>query len=598
MNRGSELGSKRSNSFISSRWAVIVILVVSILVRVAYFTEMIGSPCYVQHLWDQSDMHFFDLWAREIAGGDWLVNKPFHPFHGWHGFVAQTYFESYAEETREQGDDVSARQVDVEAMRRLWNEWYGGKRYHQEPLYPYLIAIVYRVAGARVGVALLGQVLIGVLNTLLIYLITKKLFGPHAAIVAGLLAALCSPLLYFEMVLLRATLISFFQLVLIWLVLRAERSGSSFSWWIAGLWLGLAVLLKSIFLLFVVGLAGWTAFRNRSSLKRALRYESALLIGVVVSLSPLIARNIFVGAPPLGLTSVTAVTFLTANAHDSYPRGFFITRETAPVLAKTRGALVPTVIETLRTHPPGGYLKLLWRKLDALLHWYEMPNNANFYYYRLHSRILRYLPVTFLILAPLVIVGIGVAIYERQDCMPLYLLVGVHVISMLLTCVLARFRAPLIWASMPFAAYAIVRIVEGLRRRETRQTIILCGSLVLISLWTMRGLPQDLTLIRTADYGSAYRVYYEPRILAATAEENWPEVVSIFEESLQHEPQFIRELSPSRLPRNESERTTTLFFAKIRSWYADALEHAGRYDEAHTVARRAEEMSRLSGIRN
>ena len=31
---------------------------------------------------------------------------------------------------------------------------------------------------------------------------------------------------------------------------------------------------------------------------------------------------------------------------------------------------------------------MLWRKWDRTWHWFEIPNNENFYYYRLHATIL------------------------------------------------------------------------------------------------------------------------------------------------------------------------------------------------------------------
>src|SRR5262245_60087842 len=75
-----------------ARWILPGLVVLSILFRVAYFTQIDGGPCSEWHRWEDGDPNFFDLWGRRIAEGDWLTDGPVHPLHAWHKRVAWEYF--------------------------------------------------------------------------------------------------------------------------------------------------------------------------------------------------------------------------------------------------------------------------------------------------------------------------------------------------------------------------------------------------------------------------------------------------------------------------------------------------------------------------
>jgi hypothetical protein len=123
------------------RLVLAIIIAASILVRIPYFIELNHSPCVWQHRWSQTDMNFFDLWARDIAGGDWLTDKVLHPWHEWHKAIAAEYFRLHPEAASSLTQDGRSGRTPDDAARALWERWWGGKAYHQEPLYPYLIAL-------------------------------------------------------------------------------------------------------------------------------------------------------------------------------------------------------------------------------------------------------------------------------------------------------------------------------------------------------------------------------------------------------------------------------------------------------------------------
>ena len=84
------------------RLAVIVaIAAASVCFRAVYFLELSRGPCLWQHRWQQSDMSFYDAWARQIAAGDWLTDGALHPTPRWAEEIADGYFNDFPEEAQE-----------------------------------------------------------------------------------------------------------------------------------------------------------------------------------------------------------------------------------------------------------------------------------------------------------------------------------------------------------------------------------------------------------------------------------------------------------------------------------------------------------------
>lgn len=571
--------------------------------RALYFAELNDGPLIGLHRWEASDMNFFDLWAHEVEAGDWLTDKSLHPHLQWHRDVAEDYLEKYPAEKAElalmQGPDGKP----VDAFRVLWDRWYGGKRFHQEPLYPYLLALTYKVFGPDVRWVFVWQLLLGTLSNVLVYLIARRYFGLVAAAVAGLLIALCSPVVFYEMVLLRSSLITFTGLLLVYLTEVAFERRALKWWLLLGTVLGLAIVTKSTFALFGLGILGLLAYNQRHRFRQFWRPAAAMTIGTCACLLLPLGRNLAVGAPAMSLSSVGPITYVGANAPDYRPEwGFFPTSKHVPEVFKKSGdKLFPAVIETLKRHDGfASYFRQLWGKFFWTWHWYEKPNNVNFYYYRLHSAVLRYLPVTFWILAPLGVVGLLLAAPRCLARAPLYLLVATHFAPLLFFYVLSRFRTPLASALIPFAALTIVQLAAWLHKKQFGRGTLLVLCVGLLFWWSGRPLPKGMVAIRRADYTVPFTTHYLPVVfpLAEKAQEvgDWEKVVTLLEDALRHEPPFIRQVGlnpPLQRPPHADKQWVT-YFANWHGAYSDALRHVGRSAEAQTEERRAKELLRAA----
>jgi len=595
-------GEPLSPGFLSdaSRWleshrrlVLAVLVAAALLLRLGCFLELNQGPCLWQHLWDQIDMNFFDFWARDIAAGDWLSNKSLHPHHIWHQQVAEAYFRLHPDAAAALGKATLADGAPADAARVLWDRWYGGKTFHQEPLYPYLVALTYWALGPDVRWVFLWQLLLGAAGVVLVYLLARRYFGELAGAVAGLLAVLCGPLLFFEMILLRESLTTFMWLSLVYLGGLALARGSWRWWGLTGLACGLAVVLRMNFILYWLGLGGLLWYRQRAAPRVLRRSLAALLGGLVFCLLPVVARNVAVGAPPLSLQSVGAITFICANAEDYHPDsefGFFISKHSLSIMEHSGGRFWPAAVETLKTHPNlWTYLKQLWGKFAMVWHWYEVPSNENFYYYRLHSDVLRYLPITFSLLAPLSLVGLALAAGRRLPCGPLYLAVACNLVTLLSSYVISRYRLPLLALLLPFAALALVQTSEWLLARRWALSAAAVAALVALSLWTMRPLSADQPLIRPEDYMVDFLIF-DPSGRRAVEQDDWPQVAEVLKRSLQFEPPAVREMGKWRLPRGEGELKLASWYAVVHSQYAQVLQKVGREKEFQEQEQRALEL--------
>jgi hypothetical protein len=572
------------------RRLVLVALVAGlVLVRALYLVELSGSPHLVQHRWEQTDMHFFDRWARAVAGGDGLSRQVGHPLHLWHLDLALAWLEAHPEDAAGLGPG-RGREA---AAAALWDRWYGGPTFHQEPLYPYLVGLTYRLLGPDVRLVFAWQLLAGVGSGVLLLLLARRLFGEVAGAATALLAVLCSPLLYYELVLLRETLIVASGLLLAAAVSRALERRTFAAWLLAGLASGLALLLKSSAGLMVAGTALVLVLLLRRTPRDLTRAGLGLALGTGLALVPAAARNAAVGVPPLALSSVGTITFVNANAEDARPDlGFTVSRHAAAIMGGTGGRFLPAALAAVRTHSgPASYLGQLAAKLDAAWHWYEIPNNANFYQYRDEAPVLR-LPVTFAVAGPLGLVGLALAAPRWRSAWPLGLLVLTSLLTMLVFYPLSRFRAPMLAALLPFAAFGAVKTADLVASGRLAKGGVALAALLGLAAWTGRPLPPARSLVRGLDCRVPVEYVYRPALERAEQQGAWEAVARLGERALEGAPAAVRRIGAPPVPLNDDDRQCAAVFAGLEERTAEGLDRIGRTEGARAHRERAAVLAR------
>jgi hypothetical protein len=325
-----------------------------------------------------------------------------------------------------------------------------------------------------------------------------------------------------------------------------------------------------------------------------------MALGTVLALAPAVARNLAVGVPPLALSGVAPWAFAQANVVDFQPeRGMFLSHRIADIMAVSQGSLPAAVRATLATHDgPGSLLRLLGEKALVTLHWYELPNNTNFYYYRLQAPVLGLLPVGFGVLAPFALPGLILGLGARRTAWPLYLMVSVQAGALLLFFTLSRYRAPLIPTLAPFGALTLVSLVRWASARRVLPLASTLAGVTLVGVLVWRPLPPGLPLVPMQEYALGYQLYYQPLTREAAKTHDWPRVVRIFADSLRIAPPVLDELAAGRPARDADEAALADLFARVYVAYASALAWAGDAEMAARGQARARALAAAATSRH
>jgi 4-amino-4-deoxy-L-arabinose transferase-like glycosyltransferase len=582
----------------SRRWVLAVIVVLAVLVRIIYFNQVCPGPLCDQHKWDQTDMNYFDQWARAITSGDLISRDVLPPFHGWHARVATAYLRQNPERRalleREISDLGIREGAELMTAERLqWIRWLGPRHFYQEPAYAYLVALTYKIAGAAVPTyVFFWQMLLGILSVVLIHRIAEDHFGPVVAALAAMLALLCGPLLMHELVLLRDSTIAFAGLLTVFLADRALTRLQWYWWLLAGMSLGFGLELKGIFNIYLLGLLGIIVLHHWRCWKPMAIAGALMVAGATAFMVPAMARNVAVGVSPTAVAGNAGFAFIQNNSPAYDWRAPALVEETyfPALLGKTDGKLLPGVIETLKSHPSTwSVAKMVAGKFDASWHWWERPDNASYYSYRMFAPVLG-LMLTFALIAPLALVGLVLVGPPVRRHLTLYLLLLTGLAPMVIFNVMGRFRLPLLTAAIPFAALAVVRIVEWARSGNWARAALAALAVCAVAFWTARPLPTGMSELRPQDYSVPLVIYYFPQAADLERSGNDVAAIRLLEQYLTHEPESILAVGPAHPISSNLDYALATDFAQVHSICARLYQAVGDRPQSELNARRAEDL--------
>lgn len=477
---------------------LLLVFLVALLVRLGVLLQVVGTPPWYWERWDQSDMDTFLKVAHQILEGDLLVHTPYHPLHQWHRMVASP---------------------------EQWEGWYEPHVFHQVPGYYYALAFLLKVLGGSLAAVKVVQMFLGAVHAVLLGVVGTRLMGKSGGLSVGLLAAVYGPFVAIEPLLLREGLGLLLTTCGLYLVLCAETGRSSRGalgtlwtsgrWLAAGVTLGLGAITKETGFISFAAILLWTLARTVAGRSR-LRWAAVggLVVGFVAGISPLLLRNLLVGAALLAFSPQGAVNFAMANAADTKSGGvgFSVPRSLADIMEQSHGRLWPAVTATLDTY--GGHLDMLADKVAAKFTaiWsnVEVPDNISYEYIARFSTILAMLP-RFVCIWELAVVGFLVWLLARGwrrvaprsgeaaadpsvpgasvPFPPRYMalivtLLVLHVTAQSFAPVMARYRLVIVPFLMLPAGWTLAQGVAWLWHRQWRRVAGLAGGLVAaVALW-------------------------------------------------------------------------------------------------------------------
>lgn len=351
------------------------------------------------------------------------------------------------------------------ALRIAGGDWVGSGVFEQGPLYAYLLAVVYSLAGAAELPVLLFQMACGVATAALVFDITRRLNGTGAALAAGGLAAVYGPLLLHECLTMKTFLEPLLVLLALWLLLRGDResaAGGMRHAVLAGAALGAAVLVREVHILLLLPAAAFLITRAAGEGRgRRGRLLLALGFGCAAAILPAAARNlalageftpvssaggenIYIAFGPEATGSYRAPAFvrpLPHTEHEDFREEARLRTRTLLTRAECSSFWYREGLRFVRDNP-GRTLKILARKIVLLFNDFEIPDNDNYRASRGLLPLLRVVP-TFGWIFGLGLLGLACAPRLGRRGWLLGGFVGMLVLEVLLTFNLARYRLAL-----------------------------------------------------------------------------------------------------------------------------------------------------------
>jgi tetratricopeptide (TPR) repeat protein len=377
------------------------------------------------------------------------------------------------------------RNYDLWAKEIVGGEWIGSQVFYQAPLYPYFLALVYAVAGVEPLALRVVQAALGAASCLLLARAGWRFFSAPAGIVAGFLLALYAPAGFSDISVEKSVLDIFFVCLLLWALGGIQGAPRARQCLGLGLSVGALALTRENALVFAAVLLPWLCLRPAPSRGRRLVYAAACAAGTALVLAPVALRNAWVGDGFYLTTSQLGPNFYIGNnaAADGTYRGIVTWREDPrlerqdafevaeralgrkPTPAEVSAYFTGLALDYIRSQP-GDWLALLLRKTVLAFNSAEMVDTKDQYSHADLSSVLRATGSLFHfgLLAPLAMLGVFVSWPDRRRLLPLHLLFLAYTATLILFYVLARYRIPLVPILALFAAAGIVGLPDFLRR--------------------------------------------------------------------------------------------------------------------------------------
>jgi len=415
----------------------------------------------------------------------------------------------------------------------LSGNFWGDEVFFRAPLYPYLLALIYKISGTSMTFAVLVQHIIGSVTCALVYLLGRQFFATRVALVAGLLAALYWPLIYFEGDLLIVTLIVFLDVAILLVLVRAVHRPRPWLFVLAGVLAGLSAVARPSILIFIpfvpLALHLMRQSRDPSGSDRAWLRQSVLLaIGLVVVISPVIIRNYVVGRDVVPIASQGGVNFYIGNNPASNGSLAQVPGARADLYGTYHGAIELAEKEAGRSLKPSEVSNHYFRKgLDfifsspgraasltlkkAYLFWAGVErSNSKYIQFFWRKFGLGRIPLPgFWLVGPLGLLG-GVLLWRRRkELSLLYLFVLTYMVGVVVFFVNGRFRLPVAPVLILFAGYALCYLYTAFRasRRDLGKALAVLTVCVLVvdyDFVSFRGVRALDEAISHYELGNAY----------------------------------------------------------------------------------------------
>ena len=425
-------------------------------------------------------------------------------------------------------------------LRIAGGELLSDRPFFLDPLYPYFLGGIYAIFGHSYVAVVAVQSLLGALAAPLVFLAALRWFDRRSAVLAGGIAALYIPGIYFGSLIMKPGLSIFFSALLLWLLSHAlsRRCGPSL-WVVAGVVFGAACLTRGNLLLVLPVLVAWLLLARGAEIGGAAR--PATLHARVTDRRRLIEIGSLVGGTALVLLLPALHNYAvggefiltTANAGANFYIGNNPTNDSGEyqqlpfIRANPKYEQIDFAREAERRagremsdrelsgfwfREAGGWIRddplawlgLMWSKLRSFWGAYEIPDSLDYLLYAEYAPVLQVPLPGFGLLAPLGLTGAVLAARRRGWPQLLLVFTLTYSATVILFFVFSRFRmviAPALYVLAAFGALELGRRWRGCREGAGAMRAALGATALFFALFAFANLP-----VRARTDSLGYRV--------------------------------------------------------------------------------------------
>ncbi len=453
---------------------VLVIFLASLFVHAFYLHDYIKTPAYP--VLQYSDSYYYFIWAKDIAAGDYLGN-------------------------------------------RVFMKW---------PLYAYVLGFLFKKFHENLLTIYIFQALLGVLQSILVYFIGRKLFNRTVGLIAALLCVSYGMFTFYDGLFLYTTLSlllnSAFFLFLLYRVVPspvdtmaaggfAPRAPECSLKWLAGagVFLGVCVLAQGNILLFGIPAVLWIIMRQRWRIDRKTAGAGVFCAGLILIIGLVTFRNWMVGRDFVPVTANLGINaYIGANPeadglffppeHITWNQEAMFRDAKAIARMETKQSLKPSEVSAFWTrkvlsfayHQPVAFLKLSAQKLAYAFYIREPMHDMEFAGLRPSIRIFKVLPVDLRFILPLGFLGMALSYRRFKELFVLYLAVVVLAYSLVFFFVTTRYRITYVPFMAVFAGAGIYGIGDFFRQRKNKQCLVACCAAAALFFLLNQNLPLEV----------------------------------------------------------------------------------------------------------
>ncbi|MFH1396953.1 MAG: tetratricopeptide repeat protein [Candidatus Omnitrophota bacterium] len=410
-------------------FVIFIIFSLALIIRFAYMSDYMNTGAYP--LLAYSDGYYYFTWAKDIAGGDMLGNKAFM-------------------------------------------KW---------PLYAYLLALWFKIAGSNVSGVYYLQFILGAANCGLVYLISRNIFYNRViAVISSLIYLWYALPVFYEGLLIYTSLSLFLNSVFFLFLLRAKEDLNKKKIFGLGILLGICAIVQANIIVFGLAAIFWFIYLKKQVLIRSIIDISFFSLGLFLVLGTTALSNYLAEKDIVLIAGNTGINFYLGNnpeATGSFhtarhimanQEGMFRDARITARLEKKKSLKTSEVssfwfrksLDYMKNNPRS-YLELLKKKINYLFSPREAIHDQEYNFIAGNIGIFKVMLKDLRLILPLCILGMFFGLKNLRETFPLFLSLFGFSLGMLIFFVTTRYRIVMVPFMAVFSGYAVFKLGDALR---------------------------------------------------------------------------------------------------------------------------------------